>query len=48
MPPVIARLPFEPDTAIALATTSTEARELRRTPLVRELRSPHRFACTGA
>ena len=37
--PVIARLPCEPDTAIALATTSTEARELRRTPLVRELRS---------
>ena len=37
--PVIARLPSEPDTAITLATTSTEARELRRTPLVRELRS---------
>ena len=37
--PVIARLPFEADTAIALATTSTETRELRRTPLVRELRS---------
>ena len=37
--PVVARLPFEADTAIALATTSTYARELRRTPLVRELRS---------
>jgi hypothetical protein len=37
--PVVAHLPFEADTAIALATTSTETRELRRTPLVRELRS---------
>ena len=37
--PVIARLPLEPDTAVALATTAADARELRRTPLVRELRS---------
>ena len=37
--PVVARLPFEANTAIALATTSADARELRRNPLVRELRS---------
>ena len=37
--PVVAHLPFEAGTARALATTSADARELRRAPLVRELRS---------
>jgi hypothetical protein len=37
--PVVAHLPFDADAAVALATTPADARELRRSALVRELRS---------